>query len=145
MKKNITLLVFLLFSLFIFSQNMRTEKYELYLLKLEENEVNISKGMYMTQKKQYYYEGVIEVLYLDSGETKEYAFFFSLWDDKYIEFLIKDSNNNSIGQRVYFEDKEIAYVKKNTENISIKLKDNSNIDNSILSSMIVWLDNSVTM
>jgi len=141
MKKKITLLVFLLFSLFIFSQNMKTEKYELYLLKLEEYEVNISKGMYMTQKKQYYYEGVVEVLYMDSGDTKEFAFFLSSWDDKYIEFLIRDSNNNNIGQRVYFEDKEIAHVKKNTENISIKLKDSSSIENSILSSMIVWLDN----
>ena len=137
--KNITLSVFLLFSLFMFSQNMKTEKYELYLLKLEENELNISKEMYMTQNKQCYHEGIIEVLYMDSGDTKEFAFFFSSWDDKYKEFLIRDSNNNTVEPEILFKDKETAYIKNS--DIETKLKDNSSIESSILSSMIVWLNN----
>jgi len=139
MKNNIIVLVFLLFSSLLFSQNIRTKKYELYLLNLNENEVNISKGMYMTNKKQYYYEGTIEVLYMDNGDTKEFAFFFSSWDDKFKEFLIKDSNNNTITPEIFFKDKETAFVKNS--NTQTKLKDNSSIENSILSSMIVWLDN----
>ncbi len=130
--------MFLLYSVFIFSQKMRTDNYELYLLSIEENVVKISKGMYMTDKDQYYYEGSIDVTCTNTGEEKKYTFFFSTWDNKYKEFLIKDSNRNIVNPKISFKDKTTAYL-NNSKNV--KLKNNSSIYNSILSSMIIWLDN----
>ena len=130
--------MFLLYSVFIFSQKMRTDNYELYLLSIEENVVKISKGMYMTDRDQYYYEGSIDVICTNTGEEKKYTFFFSTWDNKYKEFLIKDSNRNIVNPKISFKDKTTAYL-NNSKNV--KLKNNSSIYNSILSSMIIWLDN----
>lgn len=139
-KKVLLLLVFNLITLFAFSQSIKTEKYELFLINLEENSINISKEMKMSNKTQYFYEGTIEVIYMNSGASKKFNFFFSCWDDEYKEFIIKDVDNENIGHRVYFKDQKTAHIKKPTGDISINLKDNSSIENSILSSMIVWLD-----
>jgi len=141
MKNKILVVVFLLVSIIGISQTLRNNRYELYLIKFEENEVNIAKGMYMTDKSQSYYEGVIEVTSMETGDTKNYTFFFSAWDDKYKEFLIKDKDFNIIKPKISFKDKTIAFYKKGDEEKSVKLEDNSNLENSILSSMVVWLDN----
>jgi len=141
MKNKILVLLFLLVSIIGISQTLRNDRYELYLLKFEENEVNIAKGMYMTDKPQSYYEGVIEVTSMKTGETTNYTFFFSAWDDKYKEFLIKDKDFNIIKPKINFKDKEIALLKNENEEKSVKLEDNTNLENSILSAMVVWLDN----
>jgi len=120
---------------------MFTDKYEIYLLNIEESSINISKEMKMTSAKQYYYDGTIEVVYMNSGDSKKFNFFFSSWDDKYKEFTVKDTDLNIIKPQIFFKDKETAIIKKLNEDALTKLRDNSNIDNSILSSMIVWLDN----
>ncbi len=141
MKNKLLILIFLLVSIIGISQTLRNDRYELYLIKFEENEVNIAKGMYMTDKPQSYYEGVIEATSMKTGETKNYTFFFSAWDDKFKEFLIKDKDFNIIKPEIYFNDKEIALVKIGDEEKATKLEDISNLENSILSSMVVWLDN----
>ena len=141
MKKNILLLVFNLITLFTFSQSLKTEKYELFFLNLEENSINISKDMKMGNKTQYFYEGTIEVTYMDSGASKKFNFFFSCWDDEYKEFRVKDTDLNVVKPQIFFKDKATAIIKNTEEDVSINLIDNSNIESSILSSMIVWLDN----
>ncbi len=140
MKKRI-LLTALLFTITLsFSQRLVNDKYELFLLNIEENEVNIAKGMYMTDNKQYYYEGNIEVSSLENGKITKYAFFFSSWDDKYKEFSIRDTNSNFMNPVLIFDDKITAII-KGDKTKTFKLKNNSSIENSILSSMLIWLDN----
>lgn len=141
MKKDLSTLVFLLMVFIGFSQTLRNDKYELYLINFQENEVNIAKGMYMTDNKQYYYEGTIEVTFMNNGKTSNFNFFFSAWDDKYKEFVIKDANFNILKPKIFFNNKEIAYVIVNEKEKETKLKDNSSLENAILSSMVVWLDN----
>ena len=80
---------------------------------------------------------------MDTGEEKKYSFFFSTWNDKYKEFIIKDSNSKIVKPKISFNDKTTACLTGVDGEISTELKDNSNIDNSILSSMIIWLDNQV--
>lgn len=143
MKRILLLVLILLCTLFVSAQKMRTENYELYLLNLEENVLKISKDMNMTDKDQSYYEGTIQVIYMDTGEEKKYSFFFSTWNDKYKEFIIKDSNSKIVKPKISFNDKTTACLTGVDGEISTELKDNSNIDNSILSSMIIWLDNQV--
>ena len=135
------LLLFFIFTTISFSQIYRTEKYEMYLMKFEENELSLSKGMYMTDKSQTYYQGVIEVTFMDTGNTKNYNYFFSTWDDIYKEFLIKDDKHNIVLPKIEFENQTTATIKQ--ENLSIELENNSTIENSILSSMVIWLDNHV--
>ena len=141
MKKNILILIFVIYQINSYSQRLKNNNYELFLIEFNENEVDIAKGMYMTDNKQYYYEGIIEVTFMNNGETSEFNFFFSSWDDKFKDFVIKDSNFNIIKPRISFKDKEIAHVKKDNKEIEVKLLNNSNLENAILSSMIVWLDN----
>ena len=143
MKRILLLVLILLCTLFVSAQKMRTENYELYLLNLEENVLKISNDMNMTDKDQSYYEGTIQVIYMDTGEEKKYSFFFSTWNDKYKEFIIKDSNSKIVKPKISFNDKTTACLTGVDGEISTELKDNSNIDNSILSSMIIWLDNQV--
>ena len=143
MKRILLLVLILLCTLFVSAQKMRTENYELYLLNLEENVLKISNDMNMTDKDQSYYEGTIQVIYMDTGEEKKYSFFFSTWNDKYKEFIIKDSSYKIVKPKISFNDKTTACLTGVDGEISTELKDNSNIDNSILSSMIIWLDNQV--
>jgi len=135
------ILIFAIYQINSYSQRLKNNNYELFLIEFNENEVDIAKGMYMTDNKQYYYEGIIEVTFMNNGETSEFNFFFSSWDDKFKDFVIKDSNFNIIKPRISFKDKEIAHVKKDNKEIEVKLLNNSNLENAILSSMIVWLDN----
>ncbi len=135
------ILIFVIYQINSYSQRLKNNNYELFLIEFNENEVDIAKGMYMTDNKQYYYEGIIEVTFMNNGETSEFNFFFSSWDDKFKDFVIKDSNFNIIKPRISFKDKEIAHVKKDNKEIEVKLLNNSNLENAILSSMIVWLDN----
>ncbi len=141
MKNYLILLTFLFVGTIAFSQTLRNEKYEMYLVKFEENEVNIAKGMYMTDKNQSYYEGEVEVTLMANGETKNYNFFFSTWDDNYKEFLIKDDKHNIIGNRIAFIDKETAYLLSDVEKTPITLENTNKLESSILSAMVVWLDN----
>lgn len=143
MKRILLLVLILLCTLFVSAQKMRTENYELYLLNLEENVLKTSNDMNMTDKYQSYYEGTIQVIYMDTGEEKKYSFFFSTWNDKYKEFIIKDSSYKIVKPKISFNDKTTACLTGVDGEISTELKDNSNIDNSILSSMIIWLDNQV--
>ncbi len=123
------------------SQILRNDKYEMYLIYLEENEVSIAKGIYMTDRSQYYYEGIIDVISLENGESKKYNYFFSTWDDTYKEFLVKDANNESILPKIFFKDKINALIKKGENIITTKLEDTRAIEYAILSSMVVWMDN----
>lgn len=140
MKKYV--LFFLVFvSLTIFSQRVVNKDYELFLLDIEESELNISEGMYLSKNNQFYYQGHIEVMYLTDGSIVNYYFSFTTWDKQYKEFLVKDKDLQSFGPKITFKDKEFALIKKEGETLSTPLFDNSNLENSILSSMIVWLDN----
>ncbi len=140
MKKLILTAVLFLVSLIGFSQKIITDDYELYLNDYQESEVNIAKGMYMTKNKQYFYEGQIEVTDLNTKKTKLYAFYFSTWDKGYKEFVVKDKDFMNISPTYSFVDNQtIKYTDKNGKEIVVKLKDASNTDNAILSSMLVWL------
>lgn len=141
MKKKLLLLTFTLSTIFIFSQRMSTDNYELFLINLEENVVSISEGLHMTKNKQSFYEGSIEVLNLEDGAEKTYTFFFSTWDDKFKEFIIKDSERNNITPIITFKDKKTAIIEKEDKKKYVDLFNNATIENSILSSMVVWLDN----
>jgi len=143
MKKSILFLIFFTFIVNSYSQRLKNDKYELFLIEFNENEVDIAKGMYMTDNKQYYYEGIIEVTFMSNGNISEFNFFFSSWDDKFKDFVIKDANFNVMKPKICFNDKEIAHVKQNEQDTETKLLNNSSLENSILSSMIVWLDNQI--
>ncbi len=138
--KTITLLL-LLFSVMVFSQRLITDNYELYLNDYQESQVNIAKGMYMTKNKQYFYEGQIEVTDLNTKKTKLYSFYFSTWDKGYKEFIVKDKDFKDISPSFTYNDNQtIKYTNANGEEVVVKLKDTSNTDNAILSSMLVWLE-----
>lgn len=141
MKTKIATLLLLLFSVFGFSQRLLTDNYELYLNDYQESQVSIAKGMYMTKNKQYFYEGQIEVTDLNTKKTKLYSFYFSTWDKGYKEFIVKDKDFNDISPSFTYENNEtIKYTNDKGEEIVAKLKDTSNTDNAILSSMLVWLE-----
>jgi len=141
MKTNFLILLFLMTSFVSYSQTLRNDKYELYLIKFEENEVTISQGMYMTDRAQSYFEGVIEVTYMGNGETKKYNFFFSTWDNNFKEFQVKNSKFEVLMPKIIFKNNSLARIKDTDSEEYIKLEDTSNFENSILSSMVVWLDN----
>jgi hypothetical protein len=133
----------MLISVIGFSQNIKKDNLEIYLKDYEESEVNISKGMYMTQNKQYFYEGTLEVVDNDTKTTKKYLFYFSKWDKKFKEFVVKDLEYNYLSPEFEFsEDNQmIKFLNHKGENTSVKLKDNSGFEMAILSSMLVWLEN----
>lgn len=141
MKKLILTACIFLVSLIGFSQKIITDDYELYLNDYQESEVSIAKGMYMTKNKQYFYEGQIEVTDLNTKKTKLYDFYFSTWDKGYKEFVVKDKDFKDISPTYSFVDNQtIKYSDKDGKEIVVKLKDSSNTDNAILSSMLVWLE-----
>ena len=140
MKKTLLTLFLLLTSLLSFTQILRNDKYEMYLLDFMENEVSIAKGMYMTDRPQYYYEGTIEVTSMDNGASSKYNFFFSTWDDSFKEFQVKDVNYKIEQPIVTFKGKSKAIIKKENKELHFKLEDTSSVENSILSSMVIWLD-----
>jgi len=139
--KKITLIFLLIISINSFSQRLINDKYEMYLTDIEESNLTVSKEMKITTKIQTFYDGTIEVTFLETGDTKKFNFFFSSWDNQYKEFLIKDKSNIIVKPKIFFNDKETAIIKKGEEEICTKLEDNTTPDSSILSSMSVWLDN----
>ncbi len=124
-----------------YSQNLKTEKYEVYLTSIIANEVNIAKSMYMTERKQYFYEGEVEVNVIATNKTRTYLFYFTSWDEQYKTFTVRDKNYNDLAPEINFEDKKTALITKGSEIVKTKLLDNSSIDYSILSSVLVWLEN----
>jgi len=142
MKSILITLTFLFISLVGFGQKLVTDDFELYLNDYQESEVNIAKGMYMTKNKQYFYEGQIEVTDLNTKKTKLYDFYFSTWDKGYKEFIVKDKEFNNISPEYSFteDNKSVKYTNDKGEEITVNLKDTSNTDNAILSSMLVWLE-----
>lgn len=142
MKSAVLTVLFLMLSIIGFSQKILTDDYELYLNDYQESEVNIAKGMYMTKNKQYFYEGQIEVTDLNTKKTKLYSFYFSTWDKGFKEFIVKDKDFKSISPDYTYTDdnKSLKYTDTNGEEIMVPLKDTSNTDNAILSSMLVWLE-----
>ena len=142
MKTYLSTLVILFFTLTIKSQTIKTDKFELYLNDYQLSEVNIAKGMYMTQNKQFFYEGQVEVNYIDTNKTKMYQFYFSTWDKKYKEFIVKDANFLDISPSFTFIDNNtIKYTNAKGEEITFKLENTTNDEMAILSSMLVWLEN----
>jgi len=134
-------LLFLFISVVGFSQKIVTDDYELYLNDYQESQVSIAKGMYMTKNKQYFYEGQIEVTDLNTKKTKLYSFYFSTWDKGYKEFIVKDKDFKDISPSFTFENNQIIkYTNDKGEEVTSKLKDTSNLDNAILSAMLVWLE-----
>lgn len=140
MKQIILIVAFIIITISGYSQNIKTEKYEIYLTSIIANEVNIAKSMYMTSKKQYFYEGEVEVNIVATNKTEIYLFYFTSWDDSYKEFTVKDRNYNELSPELTFNDKETAIILKDGKEERYKLKDNSNVDYSILSSVLVWLE-----
>jgi hypothetical protein len=141
MKSKIITLLFILVTIVGFSQKLITDDYELYLNDYQESQVNIAKAMYMTKNKQYFYEGQIEVTDLNTKKTKLYSFYFSTWDKGYKEFIVKDKDFKDISPSfTYDNNHNIKYTNENGEEVVTELKDTSNVENSILSSMLVWLE-----
>lgn len=137
MKKTILLAAFILISTISYSQVLRTKKYEMYLTYLEENQVNVSKGMYMTKNTQVYYEGTIEVNFMSDDEnTVVYNYFLSIWDDNYKEFRVTNRKGEKIYPTLQFEDNAV----KIDDGEMIKLEDMTSLESTILSSMLVWLE-----
>jgi len=139
LKNNIIIYTIMLSSFVSFSQKIQNNDYKLYLSNLIENETSFENKMNLSNKSQFYYEGKIKVMSRKNGNIKIYNFFFSTWDDKYKEFIVKDEINNVITPKIFFKSKEIAYTIKKEKTKLTKLQDNSIIDNVILSSMLVWL------
>ena len=143
MSKKTILFAFLFFGIWGFSQSLINDKFELYLIAYDENTLSIDKGMQMTSKVQTYYNGTIEVVSTDTGKTKNFDFFFSIWDNKFKEFLIKDKSYNDIAPKLSFENNKSVFVTDSLKTEVTLLKDSSKIENVMLSSMIVWLENQV--
>lgn len=142
--KKIFLILPLLISLFSFSQNLKTDKYEVYLNDYIVNEVNISKGMYMTQNMQYFYEGKIEVNYLKNNSTKVVQFFFSVWDNSYKELIIKDMKFNSLSPQFSFTDNNtIEFTDESGKVVTKKIKDSSSYEYAALSGVLAWLETTI--
>ncbi len=142
MKRIFITVFFFLATIISQSQNLITDTFELYLNDYQISEVNISKGMYMTHNKQYFYEGQVEVTNIDTNKTKMYSFYFSTWDKKFKEFVVKDSKFLDISPSFTFIDNNtIKYTNDKGEEISYSLKDIKNEEMAILSCMLVWLEN----
>jgi len=140
LKKQVIFSVAILFSIITFSQKLQNDKYKLYLTNIIENETTFDKTIKISSNSQYYYEGEIEVRYLTTGDKRTFNFYFSAWDNKYKEFLVKDDKYNIVTPKIFFKSKDIAYIIKEGLNIPTKLLDNSLVENTILSSMIIWLN-----
>jgi len=140
MKQIILIVTFIIITISGYSQNIKTEKYEVYLTSIIANEVNIAKSMYMTARKQYFYEGEVEVNIIATNKTEVYLFYFTSWDDSYKEFIVKDRNYNELSPELTFNDKVTAIILKDGKEEKYKLIDNSDVDYSILSSILVWLE-----
>jgi len=139
--KKIILIMLLLVSLISFGQNLKTDKYEVYLNDYVTNEVNISRGMYMTNNLQYFHEGKIEVVDIDTNKSQMVMFYFSVWDDKFKELIIKNMKFDSLSPKFDFEDNStIKYTSKSGEVVTEKLIDISSFEYAILSGALVWLN-----
>ena len=144
MKKGLIFLLLVISSQLIIAQNIKTDDFEVYLNDYNVSEINISKGMYMTQNMQYFYEGVIEVVDINVNKSNSYRFFFSKWDEKFKEFLVKDNNYKGISPDfTYTYNSTIKYIDNTNKEVSVKLSDTRSVDYSILSSMLVWLESTV--
>lgn len=141
MKRIIILGLLLLFSFYSFSQSLTNAKHELYLINYEENTLNIEKNMNMTSKDQTYYTGTIEAISTDTGQSVKYNFFFSTWDTKFKEFIIKDKNHQIIEPQLSYPDNNNAQFVAQDKKTTALLKDTSTVEYAILSSMFIWLDN----
>ncbi len=142
MKHIFITIFFLLVTSISQSQNLVTDTFEIYLNDYQVSEVNISKGMYMTQNKQYFYEGQVEVTNIDTNKTKMYSFYFSTWDKKFKEFIVKDAKFLDISPDFTFTDNTtIKYTNDKGEEISYTLKNTKNEEMTILSCMLIWLEN----
>ncbi len=141
--KNLLLIAILLIgTIFIRAQNIKTDNFEIYLNDYMVSEVNISKGMYMTTNKQYFYEGKFEVNYVDTNTSKVYQFYFSTWDKVYKEFIVKDINYKELSPSFSFTDnKNINYTDTLGNTVTKELENVTNVDYAMLSSMLVWLEN----
>lgn len=141
MKQLNLIIIFFIIAVSSYSQSLKTKKHEVYLTSIIANEVNIAKSMYMTSRKQYFYEGEVEVNIIETNKTMTYLFYFTSWDDQYKTFNVRDKNYEDLAPEINFNDKETAQIIKGSEIIKVKLLDNSNIDYSVLSSVLVWLEN----
>jgi hypothetical protein len=142
MKQYITFVLLFVGILFGFSQNLKSDKYSLYINDIGTSEVNISKGMYMTENKQYFHDGKIEVNDLETNKTTMYQFYFSVWDKKYKEFIVRGLDYKKLSVSYTFEDNDtIKYTDKDGKVIKLKLKDSSSLESAILSSFLIWLEN----
>ncbi len=142
MKRIFTTVIFLLTIIISQSQNLKSDTFELYLNDYQLSEVNISKGMYMTQNKQYFYEGQVEVTNINTNKTKMYSFYFSTWDTEFKEFIVKDAKFINISPDFTFTNNNtIKYTNNKSEEISYTLKNAKNEEMAILSCMLIWLEN----
>ncbi len=126
-----------------FAQNIKTDKYELYLTYIEVNELEVAKSMDMTPSLQYFYEGNIEVFNIKTGKTTKHFFYFSVWDKTYKEFLVKDKEYRILSPEISFNENATAILVKDNKVVEFALKNTSNIDMAILSNMLIWLNNPI--
>ena len=140
-KKSILLLLLFLTISISYCQTMMNKDYELFLLKIDESQLNFEKGMRITNKIQTYFNGRIEVTSIDTGNIEEYHYYFSIWDDSYKEFIIKDKNKGELLPKLFFKDKKTALLVAGSDIVKTDLKNNTSIEKSILSSMLIWLEN----
>lgn len=137
------LFIALFISVLGYSQNIKKDNFEIYLKDYEESEVSIAKGMYMTKNKQYFYEGSLEVIDNKAKTTDVYFFYFSKWDKKFKEFIVKDIKNNELSPEFIFseDNKTISFTNADDKNLSFELYSHENFEMAILSSMLVWVEN----
>jgi hypothetical protein len=131
----------LIFSFLSYSQTLKTEDFNMYLSEYVTSEVNIARGMYMTNNTQYFYEGSVEVIQSGTDISKTYNFFFSSWDKKYIEYAVRDKNFLNISPNYIFTDNNtLSFTDDSGASVKKTLKNSSNVENTILSAMLVWLE-----
>jgi hypothetical protein len=95
----------------------------------------------MTNNLQYFHEGKIEVVDIDTNKTQMVMFYFSVWDDKFKELIIKDMKFDSLSPKFDFEDNNtIKYTSKSGKVVTKKLIDISSFEYAILSGALVWLN-----
>lgn len=138
--KTIFTTLFILVCSCLLAQSLRTDNYELYLNDYVINEVNVSQGMYMTKDKQYFYEGQVEVIDVETNKSTMHQFYFSTWDKGYKEFIVKDAKFNDLQPTFTFKDNNtVSYIDKESKEQTAVLEDNKNVDYAILSSMLIWV------
>ncbi len=144
MKNLLFIGLLLLGTISIKAQNIKTDNFEIYLNDYMVSEVNISKGMYMTANKQYFYEGKFEVNNINTNTSTVYQFYFSTWDKVFKEFIVKDLNYKELSPSFSFTDNKIInFTDATGNNVTKELENVTNVDYAMLSSMLVWLENSL--